>query len=380
MQDQQKLFDTIEKIYAASGHSSGWQNAISAITELVNGKASAYLLVNSETLNNEITAICGFSDRDMEAYQGPNGAAKDVRFQYLHNLIPGKVFREFEYVTDKNAWDESEWIQYQQEHLGCYYCMSAKVSTHGLWHDYISINRLEKLGQHTDQEKHQLQLLLPHLSRAAELHRTISRLEHQYGAVLSVLDHLLVGLVIIDSQQRIVVKNTAAREICENTGLLRMAQDSTLRAVDPQHNVKLQQLISNTLATTQKHGLSEGGQLALDKNERMLLLESMPLLDESFPDGDNIRGIGLFMIDPSLSAVVSLEGISNIFGLTPSESEVASALVNGLSVQEISEQRDSTTDTIRKHLKSTYSKTGANSQLDLLRLAIKANPPIRNKT
>lgn len=261
MDNTKQLLETIESIYTASGNLSGWDYSISKITSLVNGKASAYLLVDGYTLHNEITALSGFSKTDLEAYQGPNGARKDVRFEYLHNLVPGKVFREFEFVTDRKAWDQSEWIQYQTEHLGCYYCMSAKISSHGLWQDYISINRLTELGQHTDKEKKDLELLLPHLARSAELHRTISTLEKQYNAVLSVLDKLLVGLLILDSKQRVVIENIAAQEIRDGTGILRLTRNSKLEAVDEIQNMKLQQLIISTIRTANGEGESDGGQL-----------------------------------------------------------------------------------------------------------------------
>lgn len=215
MDESDDILAAIGVIYAAPGSRTGWEGLVQAVNDLTGSRASVYVLVNKENLSNEISAHHGFDEAVRSAYEGPHGAAKDVRFQYLHNLIPGRAFREFEYVTDRSAWDGSEWIQYQRTHLGCYWCMSAPVSTHGLWEDFISVNRLEARGQHTDREKQALQTLLPHIARAADLHRTLTSLEQRYGAVLSVLDHLLVGLVIVDRFRHVVVANVTARAACE---------------------------------------------------------------------------------------------------------------------------------------------------------------------
>lgn len=187
----EKIFEVITEIYEAPGTDIGWNTAVESITKLVGGKAGVYMLVNSEDLHNEISANHGYHERDRIQYEGGTGAATDIRFQFIHNLIPGKVFREFEYVTDIEAYDRSQWIKYLETSYAIYWGLAALVSTHGLWNDFISIGRLKNLGPHTDSEKNSLQRLIPHISRAAELHKTLTCLQKRYGAILSVLDKLL---------------------------------------------------------------------------------------------------------------------------------------------------------------------------------------------
>ena len=366
-------------IYAAPGSRTGWEGLVKSVNDLTGSRASVYVLVNKENLINEISAHHGFDEAIRSAYEGPHGAAKDVRFQYLHNLIPGQAFREFEYVTDRNAWDSSEWIQYQRAQLGCYWCMSARVSTHGLWEDFISVNRLEALGPHTDDEKQALQTLLPHIARAADLHRTLTSLEQRYGAVLSVLDHLLVGLIIVDRFQHVVVANVTAKEACETSGVLEITRSGQIVAALADQNRAFQQLVAAAVNTSAARETHAGGQLALTHGPHALLAEVMPLKDDGLTDREGICGAVIFLIDPNVSKAVSTDGIARVFGLTASEAAVAESLANGHKVAEIAEQRNTSADTIRKQLKAVFSKTGSNSQLELLRLAVKANPPIRTK-
>jgi DNA-binding CsgD family transcriptional regulator len=84
----------------------------------------------------------------------------------------------------------------------------------------------------------------------------------------------------------------------------------------------------------------------------------------------------LFSARQSGALVVSIDGLAKLFELTPSEQAVARSLVNGADPREIAEERHNSIETVRSHLKSIFSKTGARSQLALMRLAVKANPPV----
>ena len=51
-------------------------------------------------------------------------------------------------------------------------------------------------------------------------------------------------------------------------------------------------------------------------------------------------------------------------------------MVNGAELREVADARHTSLETVRSQLRSIFSKTGVNSQLELVRLAVKATPPI----
>ena len=366
---------TILDIYSAPGNAENWNQAIKSINCLCGGAASAYMLVDDD-LNTQISAHYGYPEYMRAEYEGQNGQAKDIRFQYLHNLVPGKVFREFEYVTDRKAWDECEWNRYQLEKMGLYYCMTARVSTHGLWSDFISVNRLKSLGQNTDMERQNLQYLLPHLSKASELHRLVNGLERRFGAVLSVLDKLLIGMVILDAQSRIVVANQAARAIAEGSGSFYF-RGGSIKLFDEGDDQKFRELV-NQVSQTAKTGANTPGEcMRVDKRDptQSILFEIMPIRDDGFSDSDKVKGCTVFIMDPKQSQSVSAKGLAKIFALTQSEMEITQALVNGQCLDDISQTRNTKIDTVRGQVKSILGKTNTHSQLGLLRLAVKLDPP-----
>lgn len=373
------LLDAVVDIYSAPGNLDGWVNALETTTQLVGGETSGFIFVNNSNGFVELTISTGYSDELIAAYSGQAGAVNDdVRYQYRHNLLPGRVFRDMEYVESRDEWNAMPWNVFEREQMGIYYCMTALVSTHGVWSDYIAVNRLESKGPNTDAEKQDLQKLLPHLSRASELHRLVNRLNEQFGLVLSVLDRLRVGVVIFDKLQRIVTANTAAYETASNSGSFRLL-DGRFKIVDLQVGSRFLHILTRTIETAVGKGDNPGGCLVLNSQREghQVVLDIMPLRDDGFSDSDNVKGAVIFILDPVIDYPFSVSALREIFNLTTSETQVAELLVNGFSVNEISEQRNSAPNTVRDQLKSVYQKTDTSGQLDLLRKVVKASPPIK---
>lgn len=378
MIESRSFLDVIASIYAAPGSRPGWDSVMAVSADLVGAKCSAYFLVDSDSHENRGAAQHGYTEEDTLRYQGMGGRDSDIRFQHIDNLVPGEVFREFEYVPDKAAYAASEWIQYELRTHGNFYNMIAHISTHRLWFDIVSFNRLQSKGIFPDSAKADLRRLLPHFSRGAELHRTVQRLEAMYGAVLAVLDKLLIGLVILDTRGRMILTNAAAKQAITDTGAMKLASNSRLQAVNTNANAELQRLIAAAADTIQATGTSDGGQLVVPGSTpgARLLIDIMPIRDDGLPDGDNIRGVAVFIVDPNRAHVLNTEALSKIFSLSPAEGNIANALINGAKPNEIAEERRTSSETVRSQIKSIYRKTGAGSEGDLVRLAAKADPPI----
>ena len=379
MDDTEQVNQTIVRIYSSPGNDASWDSAVESINQLIGGRATAYLLVDNQKGIADVSSSFGYSATTIARYSGPDGAAlEDVRTKYLHKLIPGQVFREMEFIPDRDEWNSFSWNRFEREEMGIYYCMSAQISSHGIWSDYISVNRLESKGPNTDSEKHNLRLLLPHLARAAELHRAFNQLEQSYGAVLGVLNKFLVGLIIIDKHDRVVIANTAAREIADTSGAYKLTQASQLQFNNAETALQFSGLTTQINQTVMGCARSNGGQFTVKSKVGCndILLEVLPIRDDGFSDCDNLQGTAVFVMDPSRSKIYSTEGLKQIFKLTSSQGKVIDLLFNGHSVNEIADIRNTNPNTIRQQLKATYQKSGTKGQLDLMRKAMKANPPI----
>jgi DNA-binding CsgD family transcriptional regulator len=107
-----------------------------------------------------------------------------------------------------------------------------------------------------------------------------------------------------------------------------------------------------------------------------LLIEVRALRDTAAELDPGLRGAVMFVIDPSHGNVVDEIGLTSLYGLTAAESEVARLLLDGRSVDQISDIRRTARETTRNQIKSILSKTGTSRQLDLVRLATLISPPV----
>jgi DNA-binding CsgD family transcriptional regulator len=373
----ERLLTVISDIYALPGNVDAWPDVLGELSNLSGSSSASFRSDDGKNVPLALSAAWGGTDDDF-AYYEDQLAIHDLRLRNLNNLVPGKVFREFEFISDEENFDDNKWAQYRLRSRGEYYCLGARVSPHSLWNDVIFFNRQCSSGQHSNDEKKAIQDVLPHLSRAQELHRTFTDLRNRYGAVLTILDKLLVGVVILNDQGRVVIANKNAYRACENSRNLKLSADGWLRARDEDMDRLLREFIDKTGATANGMGNSPGGQISFAhrKNRFPLLLEVMPIRDDRLPDGNNIRGSMVFIIDPSQSQVLDVDGIARIFGLTGAETQITASIINGMTVDQVAEERGTSPETVRGQLKTVFSKTGAKGQSDLVRLAVKAAPPI----
>ena len=69
--------------------------------------------------------------------------------------------------------------------------------------------------------------------------------------------------------------------------------------------------------------------------------------------------------------------IAPLFRLTPAEASIAAALLDGLTVDDISASRGLSPKTVRTHVKSLLAKTGTSRQADVIRLFARFAAPRR---
>ncbi|KAB2680066.1 helix-turn-helix transcriptional regulator [Brucella tritici] len=78
--------------------------------------------------------------------------------------------------------------------------------------------------------------------------------------------------------------------------------------------------------------------------------------------------VAVLMGEGSAGRVSGLTQTAASYRLSPAETRVFVGVVNGLSLSDIADQSNVTRETVRSQLKSIFSKTGASSQMDLVRL------------
>jgi DNA-binding CsgD family transcriptional regulator len=85
----------------------------------------------------------------------------------------------------------------------------------------------------------------------------------------------------------------------------------------------------------------------------------------------------VFITDPDRSPLPAAAHLQHTFGLSAAETRVATALLDGESIERLSDRLCISRNTARTHLRRLFAKTDTTRQADLIRILLGAHPPLR---
>jgi DNA-binding CsgD family transcriptional regulator len=104
--------------------------------------------------------------------------------------------------------------------------------------------------------------------------------------------------------------------------------------------------------------------------QRPLTLLLMPLEQTIEPGIKQAPVALLFIGDPERSVSFDQTRIARLYGLSRAESRVAALLASGYRLEQVAESLDIAYETVRKHLKQIFGKTGTYRQAELVRMLV----------
>ena len=219
--------------------------------------------------------------------------------------------------------------------------------------------------------------LSPHVAKSLELGQIFRRLHRQYDAVLAALNHVGIGLVILQANGTVLTSNSEAQRIMDQSEHVKLVNQCEIRLISSQQNAVLQ---SHVLAAS----LASGGLTSAERiislrstsDDQPLILEISPLRDHLDELEPNQELVLLQLIDVASFEHCSVSTFAHAYDLTDAESSVAGFLIQGHSTGEIAEIRNTSTETVKSQVKSIMSKARVNSRIKLIREILKTDPPV----
>ena len=224
-------------------------------------------------------------------------------------------------------------------------------------------------------------MIAPLLAGTVTIGRVFDELRSRYNAALMALDHLGLGVFILDSAGRVVERNAGAQAILDQRDGIALASTGELRLADPEAQLALKQAVQ-----TQSHPLEAGPDARLNmltaprpSGAFDFLISARALRDVDGEMARGFAGVFLTVIDPTRRDVLSADGLTELGALTDAESRITQMLVQGHKVLHISEQQEVSVETVRSHVKSVLRKLRCNSQGDVIRAAASTRLPFVKK-
>jgi DNA-binding CsgD family transcriptional regulator len=185
--------------------------------------------------------------------------------------------------------------------------------------------------------------------------------EDELSHLREVLDHLTIGIIILDRSGNVLRVNRAAWRLAEGAHELEGLEEGVIPFEE-----------SSLLGIAVRNAAMAGGMhrrcrtltfLARESDKHRLHVCVLPL-----GAGDRRGGVALFLGDGSGCRGPRPEVLEQLWRLTPAEARVASALLHGSTLGETARHLGITISTARSHLSRILGKTGTRRQADLLRV------------
>ncbi len=279
-------------------------------------------------------------------------------------LLPGDVLEQSEFYAD--------WLKPQDVRFGFGACL-LKEGRHSM---FYSLLHSKAYSTDETQDLELLRLLVPHMQRAAKLHVHLLGLEEQRDDLEEAVNLLSVGVIMLSDRGEVLMMNRRAQRILAARDGLALAGRRVTAAAqgDREH---LARAIAATLAMAGGGPTTAAGAVAISRPSglRPYALMVTPCMgNRENPSSLSLivpaARVALFLRDPEDQSAPSDDLLKALYGLTPAEARLASALAEGGSLDKVAEQLAITKETARSQLKSVYSKTDTHKQGALIRLII----------
>lgn len=369
-----RLQELIGLIYEAALEPARWGEVMERLAQFYEGRAVLFA-DDGEAPEASVFGLGLFDDGDIQKYQ-QHYISTNIWTPLADGMAAGGIVdsrvipaKEFEASEFYNGWLEPQDLYHS---LGFIVANQQNLQTR------LSILRPRRVGDFDKDEFRIWRIIGSHVQRAFQIHRQlfIARLERD--AARLGLDRLGVAAFIADADGQILSVNSAgATMLAQRDGLIEVA--GRLAALWPEETDRLHRLIMEAAETAAGRSVNSGGIVALHRGlKRPLTAVVSPMWGEAFDAGHPLPAALVFVRDPERKAISRPDALKNLFGLTDAEARIASALADGLSVQDIADENGITIATARTHVKRLMEKAGVNRQGELISLILRSVAPLND--
>ena len=199
-----------------------------------------------------------------------------------------------------------------------------------------------------------------HFQRVLNLNNHTEILQKKSDLGAMAIDGLDIAMIIVNQQGGILHLNKRAETLLSDPDAELRNKMGRLTCIYPEQNNKLKQLINN--ATDSK--AIGGAMLVRGLNSRQVLVTPLP--ENSKLNQDWQTPLALILINEPKNISNQLRLISNLYGLSPAELKVATALLEKKSLSEYSMESGVSINTVKSQLQGLFRKTETNKQVELI--------------
>jgi len=376
----EKILGALPAIYDAATSGDKWPGALDQLVSAIGARGALLAATDLVGLPFQVQTACSiFRTKDLEDYFATFGHYEQKGLELLRENPARTICRDIDVWPDPSETFDRDDFVYLRNRYGIENRTAINLSKDKGWSDTLYVQTDKAWAQVPDAFYDSLLAVVPHVAKVVEVNRTFTLLRLRYQAALAALDHIGIGMCIADGGGEIIVANAEAKRILALSDGLTQGRSGHVVAREDDATRAIRAGIELTARTAGGNELHEEFSIVCPRASggSPFLVEICPLRDGAGELQRHFLGSLVCIIDPDATSELSSAGLAKLFAFSPAETTVCEALVHGRTAREIAEMRNVSPDTVRTQIKALYAKTGAANRVELIRLAVGTNPPIR---
>lgn len=293
----------------------------------------------------------------------------DERVPRVLRLPHGRILHNTELYTERERKKTSAtWNDFLLRYDAANQLAVRMDGPDGLHIVYV-VTRISRQGDWSSAHINLLQRLLPHIRHAVRARQALASAQALGASRAGLLDHPLLGVILLDRRGSVVEASTRAREILRQGDGLSDA-NGALSALWATDNAALGKLLARALP---RFGHTPIGGSIIIRSPSVrppFRLHVSPVAARQMDFGVRSVAALAWIVDSQAKLRVDPQPVAALLGLTPAQSRVAAAVAEGGTVRGIADSKGLSETTVRWHLKQVFAKTGCSGQPDLVRLVL----------
>lgn len=369
--DQQgRLLELIGQVYDAALDEQLWSGLAPRIAETFESTSTAVQVRNPGKGTVDLLAVT------QNVAEAPHGeyetyyAERDLWVQRAAKFGMSRIVASKDLISDQEL-ERSEFYNGWCRSVRIHYLVGAILPVANGEIAAIGIHRPRGSENYDERDTARVAQFLPHLQRALQIRQRLTdpALERQAG--LEAMERTATATLVATREGRVLYANQEAERLLREGDAIRIV-GGRLATSERSAAERLTGFIRGAVDAASGHGGTHGGTLSVARANRLpLTVLVAPFRPAREALGAPLPAAILFLRDPEgpTPRTIALQGL---FGLTPAEANIAAALGDGKSVDDIITNFGISLNTARTHLKTIFAKTNTNRQGQLVALILRS--------
>jgi DNA-binding CsgD family transcriptional regulator len=362
------LTQLVSGFYDASMDPKLWPEVLGNLRDAVHADNAAVVSHDFEAGRGQLDHSVGIDAMFVTAYR-EFYSRQNVWLQQPEKFTQHGQVLTSQQLADAAAVVDTDFYRYWLRPQNLLHQLIGILDVQGSQVTLVSFARARDKGAFWDDDTEFLFRLLPYLRQGLRAGHVFRRVQNNERILLDTFDMMPIGIALLGCSGAVLTANRVAREIIDTEEALYIGSGGLGLKLAAGRRFRFRDFLAGSLGASRNESETDIDCFSVprDGNRRPITLLVMPVKDRTMRRSDRDPAAVLFIGDPERPVDIDPRNLIRLYGLSRAEARVAVLLGKGLRLDQAAQHLGLTYETVRKHLKQIFSKTGTDRQAELVR-------------